>query len=219
MKKVTILLIEDHVIVRSGLTLFLNNQPDMLVIGEAAEGTEGLQLLHTIRPDVVITDLSMPKGMDGFTTLQEIHLSFPDIPVLILTMHDDEVYVKEALRLGVRGLVLKQTDTNQLLAAVRSLAEGKQYYDRSFGEHTISRLLYELKEEERRTPLTAREEEVLRLTAMGYTNKEISDRLFISVKTVENHKASLMKKLALSSRAELVQYAIEKGLLHIQKPL
>ncbi|MBN6188450.1 response regulator transcription factor [Aneurinibacillus sp. BA2021] len=199
--------------------MFLNSQPDMLVIGEAADGKEGLQLLHAARPDVVITDLSMPKGMDGFTTLQEVHRSFPGIPVLILTMHDDEVYAKEALRLGAQGLVLKQTDTHQLLAAIRSLAEGKRYYDTSFTESTMARLLYDIKEEEKKAPLTAREEEVLRLTAMGYTNKEISDRLFISVKTVENHKTSLMKKLSLSSRAELVQYAIEKGLLHVHKPL
>lgn len=219
MKKISIVLIEDHVIVRSGLTMFLNSQPDMIVVGEAADGKEGLLRLHAVHPDVVITDLSMPKGLDGFTTLQEIRLSFPDVPVLVLTMYDDEIYLKEALRLGAHGLVLKQTDPYQLLTAIRTLIEGKKYFDTTFTEETILRFQHEITKEESKSLLTAREEEVLRLTARGYTNKEISNKLFISVKTVENHKTSLMKKLHMTTRAELVQYAIEKGLLPVQKPL
>ncbi|BAU29150.1 LuxR family two component transcriptional regulator [Aneurinibacillus soli] len=218
MQTINILLIEDHVIVRSGLTLFLHSQPSIKVIGEAADGQEGLKLLHVIRPDLIITDLSMPKGMDGFTTLQEIRRSFPSIPVLILTMYDDEIYVKQAIRLGAHGLVLKQTDTNQLLAAIHAITQGHKYFDTTFPADLIARFQREVTEEDNKKTLTAREEEIVRLTARGYTNKEISEQLFISVKTVENHKTSAMKKLQLTTRADLVQYAIEHGMLHVYKP-
>lgn len=218
MHTINILLIEDHVIVRSGLTLFLNSQPHMKVVGEAADGQGGLKLLHAIQPDLVITDLSMPKGMDGFTALQEIRSSFPSIPVLILTMHDDEIYVKQAIRLGAQGLVLKQTDTNQLLAAIDAITQGLKYFDTTFPPDIITRFQQEVMEEDIKKTLTAREEEIVRLTARGYTNKEISEQLFISVKTVENHKTSAMKKLQLTTRADLVQYAIEHGMLHLYRP-
>lgn len=220
MSKIKILLIEDHAIVRSGLSLFLNSQPDMLVVGESDEGHNGLKKIHIVHPDIIISDLSMPKGMDGFTTLQEIHRSFPELPVLILTMFDDESCLKETIRLGAHGLVLKQTDPNQLLEAIHALVQGKKYFDAYFSQETIERCIKEIQEEEvNNHPLTSREEEILRLTARGYTNREISDQLFISVKTVENHKSSIMKKLRLTNRAELVQYAIEKGYMQITPPL
>lgn len=219
MSKIKILLIEDHTIVRSGLSLFLNSQPNMIVVGESDEGQDGLQKIHIVHPDLIILDLSMPKGMDGFTTLQEIYRSFPKLPVLILTMFDDESCLKETIRLGAHGLVLKQTDPNQLLEAIQSLHRGKKYYDSYFSEETINRCLKELQDEATSThPLTSREEEILRLTARGYTNKEISEQLFISVKTVENHKSSIMKKLRLTNRAELVQYAIDKGYMQVLPP-
>jgi two-component system response regulator NreC len=220
MHKIKILLIEDHTIVRSGLSLFFNSQPDLVVVGESDEGQEGLQKIHIVHPDIVILDLSMPRGMDGFTTLQEIKRSFPDLPVLILTMFDDESCLKEIIRLGAQGLVLKQTDPNQLLEAIHVLTQGKKYFDSFFSEDTVQRCYKDIKTEDTKNhPLTAREEEILRLTARGYTNKEISEQLFISVKTVENHKSSIMKKLQLTNRAELVQYAIERGFLQIQPPL
>lgn len=220
MSKIKILLIEDHTIVRSGLSLFLNSQPNMIVVGESDEGQDGLQKIHIVHPDLIISDLSMPRGMDGFTTLQEIHRSFPKLPVLILTMFDDESCLKETIRLGAQGLVLKQTDPNQLLEAIQTLYNGKKYYDSYFSEETINQCLKELDDEINSTnPLTPREEEILRLTARGYTNKEISEQLFISVKTVENHKSSIMKKLRLTNRAELVQYAIDKGYMQVQPPI
>jgi two-component system response regulator NreC len=219
MGKIKILLIEDHAIVRSGLSLFLNSQPDLIVVGESDEGQDGIQKIHIIHPDIVILDLSMPRGMDGFTTLQEIKRSFPDLPVLILTMFDDESCLKEIIRLGAQGLVLKQTDPIQLLEAIHTISKGKKYFDSFFSEETVQRCIKEVRNEYNRThPLTSREEEILRLTARGYTNKEISEKLFISVKTVENHKSSIMKKLNLTNRAELVQYAIEKGYLQIHPP-
>ncbi|WP_035101889.1 response regulator [Aneurinibacillus terranovensis] len=216
--KIKLLLIDDHNIVRSGLSSFLNSQPDLIVVGEASEGTEGLQKIYVVEPDIVICDLSMPKGMDGFTTLQEIHRSHPDLPVLVLTMYEDEIYLKEAIRIGANGLVLKQTDPNQLLEAIHALFQGKKYYDAFFPEETVTRCIKEIQLETRPVTLTVREEEILRLTARGYTNREISDRLVISVKTVENHKSSIMKKLALTSRAELVQYAINHGLMQVSPP-
>lgn len=220
MSKIKILLIEDHTIVRSGLSLFFNSQPDLIVVGESDEGQDGLQKIHIVHPDIVILDLSMPRGMDGFTTLQEIKRSFPDLPVLILTMFDDESCLKEIIRLGAQGLVLKQTDPNQLLEAIHLLTQGKKYFDSFFSEESIQQCYKEISNEDNKNhPLTSREEEILRLTAMGYTNKEISEQLFISVKTVENHKSSIMKKLHLTNRAELVQYAIEKGYLQVQPPL
>ena len=219
MSKIKILLIEDHTIVRSGLTLFLNSQPNMIVVGESDEGQDGLQKIHIVHPNLIILDLSMPKGMDGFTTLQEIYRSFPQLPVLILTMFDDESCLKETIRLGAQGLVLKQTNPNQLLEAIQALHKGKKYYDSYFSEETIHRCLKDLQDETTSTnPLTPREEEILRLTARGYTNKEISEQLFISVKTVENHKSSIMKKLRLTNRAELVQYAIDKGYMQVLPP-
>lgn len=220
MSKIKILLIEDHTIVRSGLSLFFNSQPDLIVVGESDEGQDGLQKIHIVHPDIVILDLSMPRGMDGFTTLQEIKRSFPELPVLILTMFDDESCLKEIIRLGAHGLVLKQTDPNQLLEAIHVLIQGKRYFDSFFSEDTIQKCYKEIGTEDNKNhPLTSREEEILRLTARGYTNKEISEQLFISVKTVENHKSSIMKKLQLTNRAELVQYAIDKGYLQIQPPL
>lgn len=213
MNKIKIVLADDHVVLRSGLKLMLNAQKDMEVIGETGDGEATLELLADLQPDVLLLDISMP-GLDGLGVLNRMQAEFPKIRVLVLTMHDDEEYVKKVLSQGAKGYILKRAADVELLEAIRSVYRGEIYVDRALTDILVRQAFPErFAPKQESEPLTDREKEILQLVAMGYTNKQIAERLVISIKTVESHKAHVKEKLDLKGRAELVRYAVEHGLL------
>lgn len=205
-----ILLIDDHTVLRTGLRMLLQTQPDMDVVGEAGDGEEGLRAIRSLQPDLVILDLSMP-GLGGLELLPHILAEQPELKVVILTMHDDAEFVRSALTLGARAYVLKRAADTELLTAMRAVARGETYVYPSLAARLIP-LAAERQSREAGARLSAREQEVLALIARGHTQQEIADLLCLSVKTVETHKARITEKLQLRTRAELVRYAITNGL-------
>ncbi len=210
---------DDHAVVRSGLMMLLNGKNNIEVIGEASEGDEAIKKAKELNPDVVLMDLSMPHGKDGLTATQELHELMPDIAILILTMHDDEEYLFRAIQSGASGYILKNAPHEDLLGAIQSVSTGNAYLTPSATKVLMSGYLDRVKKGDNADTfalLSEREKEVLEWIAKGYSNKEIAERLVISVKTVESHKSNLMEKLGLKSRPELVKYAMKKGLLHFE---
>jgi DNA-binding NarL/FixJ family response regulator len=212
-KKVRVLIAEDHETVREGLKLILENEPDLEVVGEAADGHEALRLARELLPDVALMDISMP-GWDGLQATRGLQESCPQVRVLALTRHADYGFLTEMLRAGAKGYVLKQSPSAALIFAVRAVADGQSYLDPSVtakvvGGYTGGRA--PAAGEETGESISDREEEVLRLIALGHSNKEIAARLSVSVKTVEAHKANGMRKLGLASRTDVVSYAIFRG--------
>ncbi|MGG1313811.1 response regulator transcription factor [Cohnella laeviribosi] len=213
---VRIMLVDDHAVVRSGLRMLLESKPGIEVVGDAADGDEAIRMALQIKPDLVLMDLSMPHGKDGLTATAELKKLLPDTAVLILTMHDDEEYLFRSIQAGASGYILKSAPHEELLAAIRSVSQGDAYLYPT----ATKRLMNEYMERVRNgdgadsyEQLSEREKEVLGWIAKGYSNKEIADRLVISVKTVETHKAHIMEKLGLKTRPDLVKYALKKGLL------
>ncbi|MFD1137337.1 response regulator [Paenibacillus urinalis] len=213
---IRIVIVDDHVVVRSGLSALLNGKHDIEVIGDAADGDEAITKTEELRPDVVLMDFSMPPGKDGLTATTELKKKMPDVHVLILTMHDDEEYLFRAIQAGASGYILKSAPYEELITAIRSVAEGSAYLYPS----ATKKLMQEYSEMIRRgdtdgpfESLSEREKEIMVWIAKGYSNKEIAEHLVISVKTVESHKSNLMDKLGLKSRPELVKLAMKKGLL------
>nr|WP_304215361.1 response regulator transcription factor [Fredinandcohnia onubensis] len=216
---VKLLIVDDHAVVRSGLMMLLNGKKNIEVIGEASEGDEAIKKAKELNPDVVLMDLSMPHGKDGLTATQELHELMPDIAILILTMHDDEEYLFRAIQSGASGYILKNAPHEDLLGAIESVSTGNAYLTPSATKVLMSGYLDRVKKGDNADTfalLSEREKEVLEWIAKGYSNKEIAERLVISVKTVESHKSNLMEKLGLKSRPELVKYAMKKGLLHFE---
>lgn len=219
MTRIRVLITDDHTLFRSGLRLLLSNEPDIAVVGEAGDGAEAIRLARTLRPDVVLMDITMP-GMSGLDATRAIRQDLPEVRVLILTMHEDEGYLRGSLRAGASGYVLKRAAATELPAAIRAAWRGEAFIYPSLTRALVRAYL----EAVGRMPpeqvvraafdgLTERELTVLRLLALGYTNQEVADLLVLSVKTVETHRARIMDKLGLKSRADLVRYAIRKGLL------
>jgi len=207
-KKIRLLLADDHAILRAGLKMLLDAQPDMLVVSEAADGEEAVRRALATRPDVAVIDLTMP-GLSGVETLQRLHRELPSTRLLVLTMHDDPGYARVAQAAGAVGHVIKDSQSAELLAAIRAVHRG-----RTFVVGTDTRPAALEGEPLNPTPaLSPRERQVLELLARGHTNREIAGRLFLSVKTVETHRARLSDKLGLHRRADLVRLAIELGLL------
>jgi two-component system, NarL family, response regulator NreC len=208
---IRVLVVDDHAVVRSGLRRLLDAEPDIETVGEAPTAERAVFEAIEQRPDVVLMDLVMPGrgGIDGMPPLLQ---AVPDAKVLVLSMQDDPRYVHEAFEAGAAGYVLKEAADTEVVAAVRAVAAGERYVHPALG----ARLVAAEAEERRRTqadPLSEREREVLRLLALGHTNHEIAQLLYISVRTAETHRAHIMQKLHLSSRAELVRYALAQGLL------
>lgn len=212
---IKILLVDDHAVVRMGLTMLLNTNPEMEVIGEASEGNEGIKKAMKLKPDVVVMDLSMPHGKDGLTATTELKKLMPEVNILILTMHDDEEYLFRAIQAGASGCILKSAPHDELMSAIESVAAGDAYLHPSATKRLMEEYLGSIKQGSNDTYnlLSEREKEVLTLVAKGYANKEIAEQLVISVKTVETHKGNLMEKLQMKTRPELVEYAVKKGLL------
>ncbi|MBB6454032.1 two-component system response regulator NreC [Salirhabdus euzebyi] len=212
---IKILLCDDHAVVRSGLHVLLNAVPDMEVIGEASEGNEAIEKALQLKPDVVLMDLSMPHGKDGLSATSELKKQLPDIAILILTMHDDEEYLFRAIQAGASGCVLKSAPHKELVDAIKSVCSGNAYLHPAATKRLMDEYLGNLKQSgtDLFQLLSDREKEVLTLIAKGYSNKEIGEKLVISVKTVETHKSNVMEKLQMKTRPELVEYALKKGLL------
>ena len=208
-KKLKILIAEDHKTVREGVKLLVNAQPDMEVIGEADNGEDAIADAKRLDPDVIIMDISMPH-VNGLQAAKRIRASCPRIKILTLTRHTDDGYLQQLIAAGANGYVLKQSAPSELIKAIRTVADGNAYMDPALtnrvmgGYATRSASL----RGENKQRLTDRESEVLRLIALGYSNKEIGVNLDLSVKTIEAHKANAMRKLGISSRIDIVRYAI-----------
>jgi DNA-binding NarL/FixJ family response regulator len=206
-----VLIADDHGIVRSGLRLLLERQPDIEVIAEAADGAEAREIAVRERPDLAILDVRMPK-LTGLQVTREIKRHVPEVSVLILSMHDDERYLFEALKAGASGYVLKTQADADLMEAIRAVERGEPFLTPSAQQALIKDVL-ERGPDETEEGLTPREEEIVKLVAEAHTTREIAEILHLSEKTVENHRGNAMRKLGMRDRVELVRYAIRRGLI------
>jgi len=206
-----ILIADDHGIVRGGMKLLIDRQPDMEVVAEAADGAEAVAEALAARPDLAILDVAMPR-LTGLQAAREIKAHAPDVNVLILSMHDDERYLFEALKAGASGYVLKHEADHDLVAAARAVVRGESFLTNA-AQRSLVREWMADGSEGPREPLTPREQEVLKLIAEAHTNREISEILHLAEKTVESHRANILRKLGMRDRVELVRYAIRRGLV------
>jgi two-component system response regulator NreC len=210
-----VLLVDDHTIVREGLRLLLAEHPDVEVVGEAADGEEALRKARELKPDVVVMDLAMP-GIGGLEATRAIRRELPATEILVLTMHESDQHFFEVLQAGASGYVLKGASAADLLAALRAVHAGDVFIYPSMAKKLLSHFLARAgvgEERERYAHLTSREREVLKLAAEGHTAQEIADRLRVSPSTVQTHKVHAMRKLHITSRAQLIRYALRHGLI------
>jgi two-component system, NarL family, response regulator NreC len=206
-----VLIVDDHAVVRAGLKLLLNAEDDLEAVGEAGSAKEAVFEARTLKPDVILIDVVMPE-QSGLDVVPQLVSEHPETKVLVLSMQDDARYVREAFAAGASGYVLKEAADSELVSAIREVARGGRYVHPELGARLVSAETEERRRAEE-DPLSDREREVLRMLALGHTNQEIAKQLFISVRTAETHRAHIMQKLRLSSRAELVRYALAQGLL------
>jgi two-component system response regulator NreC len=212
---IRVLVVDDHAVVRAGLRLLLDGQDDIETVAEAGDAREAIFEARSTKPDVVLMDVMLGTGKSGIDATSEMLHESPESKVLILSMQDDPRYVREAFAAGASGYVLKEAADTELVTAVREVAAGGRYVHPALG----ARMAVADAEAERSAaedPLSEREREVLRLLALGHTNQEIAKMLFVSVRTAETHRAHIMQKLRISTRAELVRYAISRGVLEDQ---
>jgi two-component system response regulator NreC len=214
----TIVLADDHHIVRQGLRALLEAEPDFAVTGEAADGLVAAGLVERLKPDVLVLDLMMP-GLNGLDVVRQVRQRSPQTRVIILSMHANEAYVLEALRNGVVGYVLKDSTASDLAQAVREAAAGRRYLSPPLSERAIEAYVHKADAAplDLYETLSGREREVLHLAAEGYNNTEIAARLCISARTVETHRANVMRKLGLHSQTDLIRYALRRGILPMEE--
>jgi two-component system, NarL family, response regulator NreC len=208
---IRVLIVDDHAVVRAGLVMLINAEKDLEAAGEAGSARDAIFEARSAKPDVVLMDVMMPQ-QGGIEVVPQLLKEHPEAKVLVLSMQDDPRYVREAFEAGASGYVLKEAADAELVAAIRDVAGGGQYVNPELGARLVAAETAERRRAED-DPLSDREREVLRLLALGHTNQEIAKELFISVRTAETHRAHIMQKLRLSSRAELVRYALAEGLL------
>lgn len=213
---IRVLLADDHRILREGICALIEDQEDMEVIGEAEDGLETVKKVAQLQPDVVVMDIAMPL-LNGLEATRQIHRDFPQVNVLILTMHENEEYIRQVLAAGALGYVLKDAAARDLLGAIRTVNQGEAILSPAITRLVIEDYLRwgDIQPEDTTDGLTPREREILQLIAEGYTNKEIADILTLSVKTVQSHRGNLMNKLDLHDRGELIKYAIQKKIIDI----
>jgi two-component system response regulator NreC len=218
MHKIKVLLADDHAVLRAGLKMLLENQPDIIIIGEAGDGATALRLASNLKPDVLLLDISMPD-MDGLEVLKAARREIPACRILLLTMHEEEAILRKGLQAGASGYVLKKAAESELISAIRAVSRGEAFVDPSLTRQMINGYLGRDKPASHQQnlinpeQLTEREIEILQLVAEGYTNKEVAEKLVISVKTVETHKAHIAEKLGGKSRVEWMRYVRQKGWL------
>jgi DNA-binding NarL/FixJ family response regulator len=215
MKPIRILLADDHTVVRKGLRMLLESQPGLTVIAEAADGRSAVSLAEQDPPDVVVMDVAMPM-LNGIEAARQITAKLPQVAVVFLSMHSDESYVLKALKAGGRGYLLKDSAEHDLIQAVRAVAQGKSFFSPAIGKMMVEDYMRELQErqiEDTYELLTTREREVLQLLAEGKSNKEVAAVLNLSLYTVETHRGNILQKLNLHSGAELILYAMRKGVI------
>ena len=215
MSAIRILLADDHTVIRSGLRLLLERQPDFKVVGEASDGREAVDTAGAAKPDVAVLDIGMPN-LNGIEAARQITQKYPDIAVVILSMHADESYVLRALKSGARGYLLKDSPESDLVNAIRAVEDGKAYFSPAISRMLVDDYMRQLEQrgvEDTYELLTAREREILQLLAEGKANKEIATLLKLSLYTVETHRGNILQKLNLHSTAELILYAVRKGVI------
>jgi two-component system response regulator NreC len=216
MAKIRVILADDHTILRDGIRALVNGQLDMEVIGEAEDGQSAVKLAARLLPDVVVMDIAMPL-LNGLEATRHIQRDYPQVKVLILTMHENEEYIRQVLAAGALGYVLKDAAARDLLGAIRAVYQGEAVLSPAITRLVIEDYLRwgEIRPTDASNGLTSREREVLQLIAEGYTNKEIAEILNLSVKTIQSHRTNLMNKLDLHDRGELIKYAIQKKIIDI----
>lgn len=219
MKNTKILIVDDHEVVRDGLKNILTSLDNISIAGEAGNGEDAVKMYTSLKPDLVIMDISMP-GMNGIEATRVIKEKDPDARILILTMHDNQEYLNQIIRSGAKGFILKNTDKEELLDAVKTVANGDNFFSKDISKLIIDNYIRTAKETEKNdgykeVPLTKREIEILKLIASGYSNQEIANILYISYNTVDTHRKNIMHKLSIKNTAGLVRYAIEKGLISL----
>lgn len=208
-----VLIADDHTIVRSGVRLLLEAESEFLVVGEALNGEEALTMAESLQPDVILMDIAMP-GVDGLQATRQIKARWPEIKVLVLTMHRSEEYFFEMLKAGASGYILKGAETGDLIHAVRVVGQGEVFLYPTMASKLVGDYLNRVdKDGEANPTLSQREKEILRMLAEGYSNKEIAEELVVSPSTVHSHRSNLMNKLGMGNRRELIQYARQRGLI------
>jgi DNA-binding NarL/FixJ family response regulator len=215
--RIQVLLVDDHTILREGVRSLLESEPDMRVVGEARDGTEAVEQVDALAPDVVIMDMVMPR-MNGLEATVEIKRRHPDVKILILSMYDDDEYVQQIIQAGAAGYVLKRVAADDLVKAIREVYAGSSFLYPPIAAKLIEDYVRKARGSEAGEPseqLTAREREVLRLIAEGNTNAEIAEKLTVSKKTVESHRANIMRKLDLHTVTDLVKYALKRGMIKL----
>lgn len=217
MAETSILIVDDHAVLRTGIRLMLQSQPDFRIVGEAVDGEAAISLARKLKPDVILLDLSMPR-LSGHKALPALRRASPQSKILVLTMHDDKTYLQAAFKGGARGYIVKKAADIELISAIRSVSRGEIYLHPSMMGDALDDLLpqdqtAQTEEKGQWENLSIREREVLQFVALGYTNAEIAEKIFLSIKTVETYRARGMEKLNLRTRAALVKFALTHGLL------
>jgi two-component system response regulator NreC len=216
MSKIRLLLADDHTILRDGIRALLEDQTDIEVVGEAEDGQTTVRMVSQLQPDVVVMDIAMPL-LNGLEATRQIRRDYPEVKVLILTMHENEEYIRQVLAAGALGYVLKDAAARDLIGAIRAVNQGEAVLSPAITRLVIEDYLRwgDLRPQDASDGLTSREREVLQLIAEGYTNKDMAEILCLSVKTVQTHRTNLMAKLDLHDRGELIKYAIQKKIIDI----
>ena len=211
---IRVLIADDHAVLREGLVALIDGQEDLTVVAQASDGLEAIELASEHKPDVIVLDITMPR-CGGIRAIDKIREVTPHSRILILTMHDDQTYLRAALAAGAAGYVVKRTAGKQLLAAIREVHEGRSYINVTLSPATLQEVVQEKGADGsgQSMPLSSRELEVLKLVARGFTNKQIAEQLDVAKKTVDTYRARVAEKLNLHTRADLVRYALETGLL------
>ncbi|MBL7994873.1 response regulator transcription factor [bacterium] len=209
MKKIRILLADDHALVRDGMKTLLRNVDDLIVAGEASDGVEVIDKIKELSPDIVIMDISMPR-MTGLEAMDVIQRDYPETKVLIVTMHENEDYAYQIFKAGAAGYILKSAEKKEFIDAIRAISKGETFFARSMSAVTSRNFISKTQSS---IPITRREKEILRLIVDGLTNQAIADKLFISPRTVDTHRSNLMQKLKIKNTAGLVRFAMENGIV------
>lgn len=215
MSAIRILLADDHTVMRAGLRLLLERQPDLVVVGEAEDGRRTVELVETESPDVVVMDIAMP-GLNGIEATRQIAGKRPEVSVVILSMHSDESYVMRALKAGAKAYLLKDSAESDLIRAVRAVREGKSFFSPAISKMLLEDYVRQIEqrgEEDSYELLTTREREILQLLAEGKSNKDVANLLNLSIYTVETHRSHILQKLGLHTVPDLVLYAVRKGII------